>query len=152
MRHTYDLDGVICSASRWFFQNMDAQVEAGIITETQRCEMEIAYCESRQVLLNPHKFLGKGDVGCILTGRRSWLTHVTHDWLMFNGIHIPITFSDYYNSISWTDYAESSRRLAELKAQNIRNFNADVHFDNNTFIVEALRELLPHTTIIQVNG
>ncbi len=134
---SFDLDGVIADGHHWFFRIIDTirQVNpklAGIA--------ELEYYSSRPLKYHPNLFLTSEDGGFIITARKPMAKEITKSWLRRYGINLPVIFVDKKGDIDWSDHARASNKVAKLKAEAIKKFKIDVHFDNNATIIKRLRK------------
>jgi len=167
MKISFDLDGVIAESERWFFRMLNFQfgvryqvmpgyqfvcrnthVERGI--DLLRLA-ELDYYSSRPLKYHPKMFMAANDEGYIVTSRKPWSAEVTEAWLKRYGIDIPIVYTDHNDSLDWTDYKTASIMAGRLKSATILDMGIDVHFDNNPFIVDVMRDLT-NVRVILVGG
>ena len=145
MRLSFDLDGVITDLERSFFQELD---DRGVDDPIARLE----YYASRALIHHPRSFMAPGDKGFIITARKPESVSVTKVWLAKHQIRLPVTFVDPKGTIDWSSYEVASKVAAKRKAAAIKRLRADIHFDNNPFIVEYLQANLPSLKVILIQA
>lgn len=151
MKISFDLDGFVAEGGhRWFFRVLDAIRKI----DSEMAELaELEFYSSRALKYHPNFFLSKNDNGFIITCRKPKAKCVTESWLRRYGVTLPIIFVDAEGEIDWRhSYNQASVRAAQLKAKAIRELQIEVHFDNNTILVDALRKELPEVKIILVGS
>lgn len=151
MRISFDLDGVITSSSKWFFRLLDMIREVNPQSPNLQ-RTEIDYYDSLELRLNPNLFLANEDEGFIITCRKPYSKQVTLDWLAKYGIRLPVFFVDEKDEIDWMNYREGSLRAAKIKARKIESLGVGIHFDNNPYLIEILRQELPDIKIIAIGA
>ena len=151
MRISFDLDGVIADTDRWFFRMLNSLQFLQTSKELLDI-MELDYYSSRPVKFHPNFFMTPDDIGFIITSRRPLAIEATQSWLDTNHITLPIIYSDHNGDIDWTNYEKASLIAGKYKAKIIRKHNIEVHFDNNPYIVEVVRKMIPSTNVILVGG
>jgi len=147
---SFDLDGVITNAEKWFFSTLDALRRTH--NNDQIREIELMYYATRQVKLNPYEFLGPGDIGYVITARKPLARTVTENWLFRHSINLEVVFVDSEGDIDWKNYEEASYISGERKLGVLGSKGITVHFDNNPHIVQVMRRKMPSATIIQVGA
>ena len=101
--------------------------------------MELDYYSSRPLKHHPNYFLSSEDMGYIITARKPHAQEITNRWLTKHGIYLPITYVDSNNDINWLDYERASRMAGERKAKELIRLGVNIHFDNNHYVVEVIR-------------
>lgn len=147
---SFDLDGVITDAQKWFFSMLDALRRTHNNEQIQ--EIELMYYATRQVKLNPYQFLASGDIGYIVTARKPLARLVTEEWLLRHSINLEVIFVDSENDIDWRNYEEASYISGERKLGVLGSKGITIHFDNNPHIVQVMRKKMPSASIIQVGA
>jgi len=147
---SFDLDGVITDAEKWFFSTLDALRRTHNGEHIQ--EIELMYYATRQVRYNPYQFMSSSDIGYIITARKPIARQITEGWLLQHSIHLEVVYVDSNNDIDWENYEEASYESGIRKTQVLGSKGITVHFDNNPFIVKKMRDRMPSATIIQVGA
>lgn len=157
---SFDLDGVIADTDRWFFRGLNVMYRVSLAVEgtpnDELYSMELDYYASRPLKHDPRFLMAEADEGVIITARKPWAKKVTNQWLTRYGIELPVHYCDSQDDINWDNYERASVIAGRYKAAVIRGLwdgkGVDVHFDNNPYVVQVMREELPGVTIIQVGG
>jgi len=137
---SFDLDGTICNTD-WGW--LDRIRENGWPKDE-----DMKYYACREKILDPYRFLGPSDIGIILTGRPIHLKETTERWLKKNGM------GDFRLIFTKTTPRQPNGSADELKIMGIEKANVliengiGVHFDDNVYIVEAMREASPDLVVI----
>ena len=146
MRISFDLDGVITDGANWFFNLCEA-----IGNDNEQVKVaRLRFYSSCALKYHPKLFMAEDDTGCIITARKSEAAVITYSWLSKHGINFPVFFVDGADNIDWVDYAKGSMEAAKRKAEVIKALDIEVHFDNNRYIVEELRILIPETKVVLI--
>jgi len=151
MKISFDLDGVIADTDKWFFRLCD------FLRQEERDHplldiMVSDYFLNRTLKYHPNQLMADGDLGYIITSRRPDTRLDTEEWLKRHGIYLPIIYSDSNGEIAWFNYEMASYSAGIKKAHIIEELGVEVHFDNNPYIVEKIRELMPKVKVILVGG
>ena len=150
MNISFDLDGVVADTDRWVFRLLNIFGSLHTIDKELLDIMELDYYSSRSLKHHPQSFMSYEDKGFIITSRRPISKVTTQAWLDKYHVLLPIIYSDNGGDIDWTNYEKASLIAGEYKAEVIKEFSIDVHFDNNPYIVGAVRKLLPTVKTILV--
>lgn len=130
MKISFDLDGTICD-SDWGW--LDRLRDTGWKGEEK-------YYACREKILDPYRFLARGDEFIIVTGRPIHLKEVTIEWLKKNGLgHIEVIFTKTIKDKP-TATKKEFEKLGKAKARILISHGVDIHFDDNEQVVNALRE------------
>ena len=151
MRISFDLDGVITNSEKWFFGMLSTLREVHSNQDTLDV-IEILYYSTRLVKHNPYMFMAIGDVGYIITARKPISRPVTEDWLVNNGISLEVVYIDVVDDIDWSNYKAGSIVSAHRKAEAIKARDIKIHLDNNPYIINELRKIIPDIVTILVGG
>jgi FMN phosphatase YigB (HAD superfamily) len=135
MKISFDLDGVIADSDRWFFRLLSLDGDPQILKI-----MELDYYASRPLKHHPNNFLSSKDEGYIITARKPHAKSITDKWLKKYGIYLPIIYVDGHDDIDWADYQKGSIIAGKRKAGELEFLGIQIHFDNNPYIVEILRQ------------
>ena len=152
MKISFDLDGVIADTDKWFFRLCDFLLRGKKERDPLLDTMVSDYFLHRPLKYHPNQFMADGDLGYIITSRRPDTRFDTEEWLRRHGIHLPIVFSDYNGEIAWFDYEMASCSAGIKKARIIKELGVEIHFDNNPYIVEKIRELVPDVKAVLIGG
>jgi hypothetical protein len=135
MKISFDLDGVIADTDRWFFRLLEVECDKKILDM-----MELDYYSSRPLKHHPNYFLSSNDTGCIITARKPHAKDITEKWLTKHGIYLPVTYVDGNDDIDWLDYEKGSIIAGERKAKELMDLGVDIHFDNNPYVINVIRQ------------
>ena len=133
MKISFDLDGVLADTDRWFFRLLDLHDSIDVTT------MEKDYFSSRPLKHHPDYFMSKDDQGYIITARKPSSKESTEEWLRKYRIDLPITYVDSNGDIDWSNYKKASIMVGKRKLEMLKTLTIDIHFDNNPYIVEVIR-------------
>lgn len=140
MKISFDLDGVVSDGDSNMLGVLHQQVISGVPNGEVRLKH---YYLSRKVVMNPLDFMAEGDEIHIITGRSKATHEWTKKWLLrwLTGATLHFSCSDDTEYLfSQGEYDKASKIMGQNKLKVIKEIGADIHFDNNPLIINALRE------------
>lgn len=143
---SFDLDGTICDSDSTILALLhERQRAAHPGTEKDSATLLLKhYYLTRKVVLDPWDFaMPIVDSIIIITGRSAMYQVWTTDWAMewLPGARLFFAASDISEKLfAAGQYEEGSKVLAGTKLAYIEAAHAEVHFDNNPYIVTELRK------------
>jgi len=129
----FDLDGVICEYTPWIEKML------------QNDSIASMYYLDKDILLDPYLFLSDDDEMVIITDRPTKFKDVTKEWLKNHNIDCDVYF------IGNKETELSSRHAAVKKSSVINDLNVEIYFEDDTRVVELLREMT-NAKILAVNS